>query len=144
MTGDAPQPGETPRDESSPWSSADPASPWFGPDESDPAADRPRQPRRRAAPAASPAASATPTLDLPQPAEHTGEAAEAHRAGAQDVHATLTNGAPQGATDEATVRAELATLIGQGLSKRDAAAAAADKYGLSKRDVYQMTLEGGG
>jgi 16S rRNA (cytidine1402-2'-O)-methyltransferase len=56
----------------------------------------------------------------------------------------VVGGFTRGATDEATVRAELATLIGQGLSKRDAAAAAADKYGLSKRDVYQMTLEGGG
>jgi hypothetical protein len=100
MTGDAPQPGETPRDDGTPWSHADPASPWWRADESDQAGDRPRTPRRRAAPppAAAPASaagSATPTLDPPQPARHTGEAAEAHRAGAQDVLAALTGEPPK-------------------------------------------------
>jgi hypothetical protein len=91
MTGDAPQPGETPRDDGTPWSHADPASPWWRADEQDPAADRPRSPRRRA----SPAAAAAQTLDPPQPAQHTGVAAEAHQAGAQDVRAALTGEPPR-------------------------------------------------
>jgi hypothetical protein len=102
MTGDAPQPGETPRDEGSPWSFADPASPWWRPDEQDPPADRPRNPRRRGTPAAA-APSATPTLDPPQPAQHTGAAAAAHEAGAQDVLAALTGEPPQGGTGTFTV-----------------------------------------
>jgi hypothetical protein len=104
MTGDAPQPGETPRDEGSPWSFADPASPWWRADEPDAAADRGRQPRRRGTPAATTASpSATPTLDPPQPAQHTGAAAEAHEAGAQDVLAALTGEPSQGRTGTFTV-----------------------------------------
>jgi 16S rRNA (cytidine1402-2'-O)-methyltransferase len=53
-------------------------------------------------------------------------------------------GFTRGAMDESAVRAELASLIGGGMSKRDAATQTAEKYGLSKRDVYRMTLEGGG
>src|SRR5690349_2703953 len=82
MTGDAPQPGETPRDDGTPWARADPASPWWRADDQDPAADRSR--RAATAPKAA-AAAATPTLDPPQPAQHTGAAAEAHQAAAQDV-----------------------------------------------------------
>ncbi|WP_212986419.1 hypothetical protein [Actinoplanes auranticolor] len=103
MTGDAPQPGETSRDDGSPWSHADPASPWWRADEQDAGGDRPRAQRRRATPAAG-APSATPTLDPPQPGQHTGEAAEAHRAGAQDVRAALTSEAPRQAAHEPAVR----------------------------------------
>jgi hypothetical protein len=106
MTGDAPQPGETSRDDGSPWSHADPASPWWRADEQDPGADRPRAQRRRTTPvtAAAAAPSATPTLDPPQAAQHTGEAAEAHRAGAEDVRAALTGEAPRQATAEPEIR----------------------------------------
>ncbi|MGW4941295.1 hypothetical protein ACWEOZ_06865 [Actinoplanes sp. NPDC004185] len=106
MTGDAPQPGETSRDDGSPWSHADPASPWWRADEQDTGADRPHAQRRRTTPAAAAAAasSATPTLDPPPAAQHTGEAAEAHRAGAEDVRAALTGEAPRPATAEPGVR----------------------------------------
>jgi hypothetical protein len=101
MTGDAPQPGETPRDDGTPWSHTDPASPWWRAEEQDPAADRPRHPRRRAAPTApataAASASATPTIDPPQPAQHTGEAAVAHQAGAADVRVALTGEARKAA-----------------------------------------------
>jgi len=97
MTGDAPQPGETPRDDGIPWSHADPASPWWRADEPGPASDLSRNPRPTAA--AVPAAAATPTLDPPQSAKHTGEAAEAHRAGVEDARAGLT-GAPRHAQQQ--------------------------------------------
>ncbi|GAA3335914.1 hypothetical protein GCM10020358_06060 [Amorphoplanes nipponensis] len=87
MTGDAPQPGETPRDDGTPWSPADPTSPWWPAGTPDAGADRPRDPHRRAATGA---AAATPTLDPPQPARHSSEAARAHRAGAEHVAAALT------------------------------------------------------
>jgi hypothetical protein len=106
MTGDAPQPGETSRDDGSPWSHADPASPWWRADDQDAAGDRPRAQRRRTTPAtaAAAASSATPTLDPPPAAQHTGEAAEAHRAGAEDVRAALTGEAPRQATAEPGIR----------------------------------------
>ena len=91
MTGDAPQPGETPRNEGNPWSYADPESAWWRGENdrapADPAAERQRNSRR---PAPTPGPAAAPTLEPPAPAQHTGEAAEAHGAGAQDVTAALT------------------------------------------------------
>jgi hypothetical protein len=115
MTGDAPQPGETPRNEGNPWSYADPESAWWrGENDRSPAdAATERRPRRRPSPTA-PAASAaaTPTVDPPTPAEHTGEAAEAHEAGAQDVTASLTGETPLGGAavfqvaDETTAESE--------------------------------------
>ncbi len=53
-------------------------------------------------------------------------------------------GSPMTKPDEGVVKAELAELVQRGLSKRDAAAEVAQRHGLSKRDVYQLTLEGGG
>jgi 16S rRNA (cytidine1402-2'-O)-methyltransferase len=43
--------------------------------------------------------------------------------------------------DDADIRAELARLLGQGLSTRDAAAHVATQYGISRRDAYQLALE---
>ena len=130
MTGDAPQPGETPRDDGTPWSHADPASPWWRADEPGPGADSARQPRRQADPAAAavPTAAATPTLDPPQPAQHTGAAAEAHQAGAEDVRVALTGETPQGATavftvpDHPAAPAEMIPATGQGLAEQKAVA----------------------
>ncbi|MEU8229585.1 hypothetical protein AB0C12_08255 [Actinoplanes sp. NPDC048967] len=104
MTGDAPQPGETSRDDGSPWSHADPASPWWRADDQD--TSGPRTQRRRTTPATAAAAapSTTPTLDPPPPAQHTGEAGEAHRAGAEDVRAALTGEAPRQAKAEPGIR----------------------------------------
>jgi 16S rRNA (cytidine1402-2'-O)-methyltransferase len=45
--------------------------------------------------------------------------------------------------DDAFIRGALADLVETGMSKRDAAASVAERYGLSKRDVYQLSLEGG-
>ncbi|AGZ46220.1 hypothetical protein [Actinoplanes friuliensis] len=81
MTGDAPQPGETPRNEANPWSYADPETAFWRGDSEDPSAESPRHPRRRPAGA--------PVLEPPRTADHSGEAAEAHQAGAQDVAAAL-------------------------------------------------------
>jgi hypothetical protein len=90
MTGDAPQPGETPRNEGNPWSYSDPDTAWFREETTEAATtkDRPSPARRKPAPKAAPKAAAT--LEPPAVAEHTGEAAVAHAAGAQDVAAALT------------------------------------------------------
>jgi 16S rRNA (cytidine1402-2'-O)-methyltransferase len=40
--------------------------------------------------------------------------------------------------DDAALKVEIAALVEQGMSKRDAAAEVAAAYGLSKRDVYQL------
>jgi len=138
MTGDAPQPGETPRDDGTPWSHTDPASPWWRADEHGPDADRSRSPRRRADPttAAAPAAVGTPTLDPPQPAQHTGAAAEAHQAGAEDVRAALTGETPRGATavftvpDHPAAPVEKSPVTEHGLAERKAA-----EQGLAERQA---------
>ncbi|MEV4636156.1 hypothetical protein AB0J80_02280 [Actinoplanes sp. NPDC049548] len=71
MTGDAPQPGQTPRTESNPWSWSDPSTGawWRGKDEP-PAANR-----------------RTDAATMPAPP--TAEAADAHQAGSQDTAAAL-------------------------------------------------------
>ncbi|HEY7272936.1 MAG TPA: hypothetical protein VH502_09400 [Actinoplanes sp.] len=86
MTGNAPQPGETPRTEGNPWSFDPDAAWWRGDGDREQAealaevAGRPREPRRRSTPAAAesaePAAEANPML---------GETLDAHAAGAQDA-----------------------------------------------------------
>src|SRR5689334_16678136 len=76
MTGDAPQPGETPRTEGNPWSWSDPGTGAWWRGDSGP----PRPGPRRADP---------PTLALPAAAQHTGEAAAAHQAGAEDATTAL-------------------------------------------------------
>jgi hypothetical protein len=93
MTGDAPQPGETPRNEGNPWSYSDPDTAWFREETTEAATTeaRPSPARRKPAPKAAPKAAAT--LEPPAAAEHTGEAAEAHAAGVQDVTAALTEAA---------------------------------------------------
>lgn len=45
--------------------------------------------------------------------------------------------------DDATLKAEIAAKVADGLSKRDAAAAVAAEHGLSKREVYQLSVTGG-
>jgi hypothetical protein len=83
VTGDAPQPGETPRNEGEPWSYTDPGAPWWrvSPDrasgEAFAEATASGQHRRGPGPAA-------PALDESEPA-FAPEALDAHAAGAQDV-----------------------------------------------------------
>ncbi len=43
--------------------------------------------------------------------------------------------------DDSVLKAEIAVLVAGGQSKRDAAAAVAAAYGLSKRDAYQLSLQ---
>jgi hypothetical protein len=88
VTGDSPQPGETPRNEGEPWSYTDPGAPWWRvqPDrESEEAlaeaAARPRHPRRRPAPT-TPANALPPVQAEPAFAP---EALDAHAAGVQDA-----------------------------------------------------------
>ncbi|MEU7902595.1 hypothetical protein [Actinoplanes sp. NPDC049118] len=83
MTGDAPQPGETPRNEGDPWSYADPEAAWWRGKNEGPPAERPRHLRPRSAPAG------TPALDSPGTAEPGGEPAEPGQAAAQDVATVL-------------------------------------------------------
>jgi 16S rRNA (cytidine1402-2'-O)-methyltransferase len=45
--------------------------------------------------------------------------------------------------DDETLKAEIAAKVADGLSKRDAAAAVAAEHGLSKREVYQLSVAGG-
>jgi hypothetical protein len=97
VTGDAPQPGETPRTEGNPWSFDPDAAWWRGEGDREQAealaetAARPRHPRRRT----SPGGSATPTM-LPLAPEgvepgFAGEAVDAHAAGVQDAAQALTS-----------------------------------------------------
>ncbi|MDT5043277.1 MAG: hypothetical protein QOE51_4262 [Actinoplanes sp.] len=90
VTGDAPQPGETPRDERNPWTFSDPDTAfWRG--ESDRAAEEAaeagtaisRHPRPGAAAAAQSATLTPPTFLGDE--RHTGAAAEARAAGREDV-----------------------------------------------------------
>jgi len=101
MTGDAPQPGETPRNEGNPWSYADPESAWWRgeTDQPQPARRRPTPgPGPAPGPSSAPGPGSAPTVEPPTPTQHTGEAAAAHDAGAQDVTAALTGETPAGAT----------------------------------------------
>ncbi|WP_067508656.1 hypothetical protein [Actinoplanes sp. TFC3] len=88
MTGDAPQPGQTPRSEGNTWTWSDPGTgAWWrgdlGPQEPPPAT--------RAKPSGGEAA----TLEPPKQAQHTGQAAAAHEAGMQDVTAALLKTPPE-------------------------------------------------
>ncbi|GAA2549380.1 hypothetical protein GCM10010435_18960 [Winogradskya consettensis] len=84
MSGDAPQPGQTPRHEGEPWTWTDRGTgTWWSGDLGPQETTRSRS-RRGAA----------ETLEAPKQAEHTGEAATAHEAGMQDTTTALTGEAP--------------------------------------------------
>jgi hypothetical protein len=83
MTGDAPQPGQTPRSEGTPWAWSDPGTGAWWPRDSPSPPDSPE---------------ATRTLEPPKQAEHTGAAGAAHEAGMQDVATALTGAAARPAT----------------------------------------------
>ena len=95
MTGDAPQPGETPRAESEPWSYPDPNTAWWRIEEERDRADalaetasaRPRHPRRRTGPN-TPANAVPPAYGGTEPA-FAPEALDAHAAGAHDLAGAL-------------------------------------------------------
>jgi hypothetical protein len=107
VTGDAPQPGETPRDQSERWSFADPNTAWWRVEEerehaaalAEAAASRPRHPRRRPAPS-EPANSAGSGTAPAEPA-FAPEALDAHAAGAQDAAQAFDPQAPPAALVEA-------------------------------------------
>ena len=96
MTGNPPQPGETPRTEGNPWSFDPDAAWWRGDGDREQAealaevAARPGRPRRRSTP--EPAAEPTePTnAEAEAPGPLLGETLDAHAAGAQDVAEELT------------------------------------------------------
>lgn len=78
MTGDAPQPGKTPRTEGDPWSWSDPGTgAWWRGEGAPPSAGPGR------------AEPATPTMAPPAITQHSGEAADAHQAGTEDATAAL-------------------------------------------------------
>jgi hypothetical protein len=84
VTGDAPQPGETPRNEGEPWSYTDPGAPWWRvtPDQESEkalaeAVGPPRHHRRRPAPTTTEHPGAEPAF--------ASEALDAHAAGVQDA-----------------------------------------------------------
>ncbi|MEV4347964.1 hypothetical protein AB0J83_26205, partial [Actinoplanes sp. NPDC049596] len=111
MIGDTPQPGETPRSESDPWSFADPDAAWWR-GETDPPSGRPRHPRRR--PAAANQDQQTPggtgVLQPPATKQYAGEAAQAHAAAAQDVAGALDPTAPPRPAADLTAPADAAAL----------------------------------
>jgi len=88
VTGDAPQPGETPRNESERWSVPDPNTAWWQVEKerdeaealAEAAAARPRHPRRR------PASTTPASAQVPPFAP---EALDAHAAGVHDVSGAL-------------------------------------------------------
>src|SRR3954447_21589490 len=90
VTGDAPQPGETPRTEGNPWSFDPDAAWWRGDGDREQAealaevAARPRNPRR-----STPAPAAGPTEPSAERNPMLGETLDAHAAGAQDAAGEL-------------------------------------------------------
>jgi hypothetical protein len=96
VTGNAPQPGETPRAESEPWSYPDPNTAWWRVEEerdradalAEAAAARPRHPRRRPT-STTPAGAVPPAYGGTEPA-FAPEALDAHAAGAQDYTESMT------------------------------------------------------
>ncbi|HEU4347085.1 MAG TPA: hypothetical protein VFR35_04775 [Actinoplanes sp.] len=138
MTGDAPQPGQTPRNEGEPWGYADPNTAWWRVEEerdeaeamADAVAARPRHPRRRPA-------TTTPANAMgPQPAHRGGEAAfapealDAHAAGVQDVARQLDP--PPAALVEAEQEARIETI--EATAAAAAIADAADTRPVVERD----------
>jgi len=119
VTGDAPQPGETPRNQSDPWLYPDPNTAWWRVEQerdeieslADAVAARPRHPRRRpASTTPANAADPPPAYGGPEPAVEATpafapEAFDAHAAGVRDAARELD---PPPA---ALVEAELATKI---------------------------------
>lgn len=57
-----------------------------------------------------------------------------------EITLVVAGAAPQDRPDDDTLRAEIAGLLADGVSKRDAAAAVATRHGLSKRETYALTL----
>jgi hypothetical protein len=98
VTGDAPQPGETPRTEGNPWSFDPDAAWWRGDGDRDEAeamaetAARPRRPRRRTRAASG--AEAAPDVPAGGEPAFAPEALDAHAAGAQDAAEAITGPAP--------------------------------------------------
>jgi hypothetical protein len=105
VTGDAPQPGETPRTEGNPWSFDPDAAWWRGEGDREraealaEAAARPRHPRRRPPPG-TPGSAASGT-DEPV---FTAGAPDAHAAGVQDAVLAITETPAEQALDEASVQ----------------------------------------
>ncbi|MBM2622238.1 hypothetical protein JIG36_42720 [Actinoplanes sp. LDG1-06] len=86
MIGDTPQPGETPRNDGDPWKFGDPDPAWWRGKTDRSAEGRPARPQRGPE---QPAAGGTGVLVPPAAVPRTGEAAEAHAAGTQDVSEQL-------------------------------------------------------
>ncbi|MCY1144900.1 hypothetical protein OWR29_43470 [Actinoplanes sp. Pm04-4] len=86
MPADTPQPGETPRSEGDPWSFADPDPAWWRGETGRSGADPMSAPaRRQPAQGAEQPTGGTGVLLPPAAVPRTGEAAEAHAAGAHDL-----------------------------------------------------------
>lgn len=162
MTGNAPQPGETPRNEGEPWSYTDPGAPWWRvqPDREAAeamaeAASRPRHPRRRAAPDTPANAAVRPPAGEPAFAP---EAVDAHAAGVQDaanafepspaVKAESRQSEPLPPTAEAEAEAEpaeqppavLVEAEQEAVIERTETTAAADAVADRRRNAEQVTV----
>jgi hypothetical protein len=89
VTGDAPQPGETPRKESNPWSFSDPDTAfWSGDADREPAGAIAAEPARHRGPSAQAGTLAPPTINDTEK-QYTGAAAEALAAGRRDAGTEL-------------------------------------------------------
>jgi hypothetical protein len=107
VTGDAPQPGETPRTEGNPWTFDPDAAWWRGDGDREQAealaeaAARPRHPRRRPAPTTPASAILPPAYGGTETdAPFLGAAVDAHAAGVQDAAQALTEPPAVGVEEE--------------------------------------------
>jgi hypothetical protein len=139
VTGDAPQPGETPRNESEPWTYPDPNTAWWRVEQerdeveslADAVASRPRHPRRR--PASTTPANATvrptayggPDPDVDATPGFAPEAFDAHAAGVQDVTRELDR--PPAAQVEAEQETRIETIEATAAAETIADTAAAQE-----------------
>ena len=136
MTGDAPQPGQTPRNETEPWSYTDPNTSWWRVEEerdqaevmAEAASTRQRRPRRPS-PTTVKGNVRPPTSGEPA-AAFAPEALDAHAAGAQDVATELDP--PPAAMVEAEQEAEIQNI--EAAAAAEAVADAAEGYDVSKAD----------
>jgi hypothetical protein len=118
VTGDAPQPGETPRNEGEPWSYTDPGAPWWR-------VNPELEPSEALAEAGGrPGTQRKPPADAPKPAPadpaFAPEALDAHAAGTQDAAAALDATPANRRVADATARMENSSFW---LTDREQAAA---------------------
>ncbi len=123
MTGDAPQPGDKPRDDAEPWSSGDANIAWWRTEVTGELAGvSAARPRRRRRPPTTPASANLPRVAPDAEPAFAPEALDAHAAGAQDATQALDPppAAPAGAEQEESIADAEATAAAEAASPDEA------------------------